>query len=132
MVQGKRLVKGDKVLSTSIGGPLHHRASSMTFTNVVVERPQEKRVVELVSLRSAGRPWTKKTTVCAIAHGHADPQVVFDRFDTRGSGSISADDARSALEYMGRDVTGEACAAWLADKGKQNGGDISFVDFTTA
>lgn len=70
--------------------------------------------------------------MCTTAFGHADPQVVFDSFDTRGTGSISAGNARSALEYMGRDVAGEACAAWLADKGKQNGGDISFVDFTTA
>ncbi|CAN0161086.1 unnamed protein product, partial [Hapterophycus canaliculatus] len=43
-------------------------------------------------------------------------QVVFDRFDKGGTGSISAADARDALLNMGRDVTGEACASWLADK----------------
>ncbi|CAN0369914.1 unnamed protein product, partial [Laminaria digitata] len=59
-------------------------------------------------------------------------QVVFDRFDARGTGSISAADARAALEYMGRDVTGEACASWLADKGRRDGGSIPFVDFTMA
>lgn len=60
------------------------------------------------------------------------PQVVFDRVDKRGRGIISAGDARAALEYMGRDVTLEACASWLADKGRAGGGGISFVDFTTA
>ncbi|CAN0123526.1 unnamed protein product, partial [Scytosiphon promiscuus] len=65
-------------------------------------------------------------------------KVVFDRFDNGGTGSISAADARDALEYMGRDVTGEACASWLADKQRtssDSGGNdsgISFVDFTTA
>ena len=59
-------------------------------------------------------------------------QVVFDRFDKRETGSLSAADTRSALEYMGRDVSGEACASWLADREKQNGGGISFVDFTMA
>ena len=58
-------------------------------------------------------------------------QVVFDRFDKNGTGSLAATDARDALEYMGRDVTGEACASWLADKERKRG-DISFVDFTTA
>lgn len=67
--------------------------------------------------------------------------MVFDRFDKNGTGAISAADARDALEYMGRDVTGEACAAWLADKERKHGGNatgggggggISFVDFTTA
>lgn len=63
-------------------------------------------------------------------------QVVFDRFDKDGRGSISAADARDALEYMGRDVTGEACASWLADKERRSNDNgrngISFVDFTTA
>eukprot|EP00903_Cladosiphon_okamuranus_P006154 g6055.t1 len=58
-------------------------------------------------------------------------KVVFDRFDKNGTGSLSAADARDALEYMGRDVTGEACASWLADKERKRG-DIPFVDFTTA
>ena len=73
-----------------------------------------------------------------IAHVYV-AKVVFDRFDKNGTGSISAADARDALEYMGRDVTGEACAAWLADKERkrgnargEGGGGISFVDFTTA
>lgn len=57
--------------------------------------------------------------------------MVFDRFDKNGTGSLAATDARDALEYMGRDVTGEACASWLADKERKRG-DISFVDFTTA
>lgn len=57
--------------------------------------------------------------------------MVFDRFDKKGTGSLSAADARDALEYMGRDVTGEACASWLADKERKRGG-IPFVDFTTA
>lgn len=60
--------------------------------------------------------------------------MVFDRFDKGGMGAISAADARAALEYMGRDVTMEACASWLADKerGQRSGGGINFVDFTTA
>lgn len=61
-------------------------------------------------------------------------QVVFDRFDSGGMGFLSAIDARAALEYMGRDVTTEACASWLADKEREqrSGGGTSFVDFTTA
>lgn len=57
--------------------------------------------------------------------------MAFDRFDKTGTGSLSAADVREALEYMGRDVNGEACASWLADKERKRG-DISFVDFTTA
>ena len=57
--------------------------------------------------------------------------MVFDRFDKNDTGSLSAANARDALEYMGRDVAGEACASWLADKERKRG-DISFVDFTTA
>ncbi|CAN0096130.1 unnamed protein product, partial [Ectocarpus fasciculatus] len=65
-------------------------------------------------------------------------KVVFDRFDKSGEGIISAANARDALLYMGRDVTGEACASWLADRERNRddsrgqGGDISFVDFSTA
>ncbi|CAM9994799.1 unnamed protein product, partial [Ectocarpus sp. 13 AM-2016] len=65
-------------------------------------------------------------------------KVVFDRFDKSGEGTISAANARDALLYMGRDVTGEACASWLADRERHRGdsggqgGDISFVDFSTA
>lgn len=64
--------------------------------------------------------------------------MVFDRFDKSGEGIISAANARDALLYMGRDVTGEACASWLADReinrddSRGQGGDISFVDFSTA
>ncbi|CAM9280710.1 unnamed protein product [Ectocarpus sp. 6 AP-2014] len=65
-------------------------------------------------------------------------KVVFDRFDKSGGGTISTANARDALLYMGRDVTGEACASWLADR-ERNRGDIggqssgiSFVDFSTA
>ncbi|CAB1097207.1 unnamed protein product [Ectocarpus sp. CCAP 1310/34] len=65
-------------------------------------------------------------------------KVVFDRFDKRGEGTISAANARDALLYMGRDISGEACASWLADRERHRGdsggqgGDISFVDFCTA
>lgn len=66
---------------------------------------------------------------CLVLLAHT--QVVFDRFDKHGTGSLSAADARDALEYMGRNVGGEACASWLADKERKRG-DISFVDFITA
>lgn len=58
-------------------------------------------------------------------------QVVFDRFDHAGAGALPVADARAALEYMGRDVNTEACAAWLVDMRKR-GSTITFVDFTTA
>lgn len=58
--------------------------------------------------------------------------MIFDRFDACGTGSISAAEARAALEYMGRDVSGEACASWLADQGRRDGGCIPFVDFAMA